>query len=66
MIKTPNIDNNRERVFTVELRNLVEDICIQPGSMAAVQKTLSAWNNCPLIVKKQLDKQTEEIKDLQS
>lgn len=30
-----------------------------------VAATLSAWNSCPGIVKKQLDKQAQEIDDLQ-
>ena len=29
-----------------------------------VAATLNAWNNCPTIVKKQLDKQSEEIESL--
>jgi hypothetical protein len=29
-----------------------------------VAATLSAWNSCPGIVKKQLDKQAQEIEDL--
>ena len=29
-----------------------------------VAATLTAWNNCPTIVKKQLDKQSDEIENL--
>ena len=32
------------------------------GSMQYVEATLNAWNNCPLIVKKQLDDQAQHIK----
>ena len=37
---------------------------IQPGTVDYVQATLPAWNQCPTIVKKQLDEQFQEIKKL--
>ena len=42
--------------------NLNKDLVVTTKDYVAA--TLTAWNNCPTIVKKQLDKQSDEIENL--
>ena len=41
-------------------------VTVQNPTKDYVAATLNAWNACPTIVKKQLDKQNEEIADLKA
>jgi hypothetical protein len=54
---------HREKKANVEARDDEESFKVQTKDYVAA--TLSAWDNCPGIVKKQLDKQQSEIDSLQ-
>jgi len=59
-------NENAALAFTVHKEQAEEPAqeAVPPGSLDYVAATLSAWNQCPTIVKKQLDAQYEEIRQL--
>eukprot|EP00347_Sterkiella_histriomuscorum_P004429 403360492 len=56
---TSNKENNKSQVKTILNQEQIQ-------TKNYVSATLQAWNQCPSIVKKQLDEQSKEIKELKS